>query len=58
LPDRSTWDLVLGASGNIAEASAPYALAQDAASAIQLFAGNSGMILRNGFRISAKSSAS
>lgn len=34
-----TWDLVLDASGNIAVASDPYALAQDAASAIKLFAG-------------------
>jgi hypothetical protein len=39
LLDRSTWDLVLDASGNIAVASAPYALAQDAASAIRLLAG-------------------
>jgi hypothetical protein len=39
LLDCSTWDLVLDASGNIAVASAPYGLAQDAASAIRLFAG-------------------
>jgi hypothetical protein len=34
-----TWDLVLDASGNIALASAPYALAQDVASAIKTFLG-------------------
>lgn len=39
LLDRSTWDLCLDASGNIALASGPYALAQDAASAIRLFVG-------------------
>lgn len=39
LLDRSTWDLVLDVSGNIAVASNPYALAQDAASAIKLFQG-------------------
>ena len=38
LLDRTTWDLCLDASGNIAVASGPYALAQDAASAIRLFA--------------------
>jgi hypothetical protein len=32
------WDLVLDAAGNIAMATSPYALAQDAASAIRLFA--------------------
>lgn len=37
--DRTTWDLFLDAGGNIAKASNPYALAQDAASAIRLFAG-------------------
>jgi hypothetical protein len=37
--DPSAWDLALDASGNIAVASAPYALAQDAASAIQTFQG-------------------
>lgn len=35
LLDRTTWDLVLDASGNIALAQEPYALAQDAASAIK-----------------------
>lgn len=39
LLDRTTWDLCVDASGNIAVASGPYALAQDAASAIKLFAG-------------------
>lgn len=39
LLDRTKWDLVIDASGNIAMASAPYALAQDAASAIKLFLG-------------------
>lgn len=39
LLDRTTWDLCLDASGNIALASGAYALAQDAASAIRLFAG-------------------
>ncbi len=34
-----TWDLVADASGNIAMASDPYSLAQDAASAIRTFAG-------------------
>jgi len=34
-----TWDLVIDANGNIAVASNPYALAQDAASAIRLFQG-------------------
>lgn len=34
-----TWDLVSDANGNIAVASAPYAMAQDVASAIRLFAG-------------------
>ena len=33
------WDLALDASGNIAKASVPYALAQDAASAIRTFIG-------------------
>jgi hypothetical protein len=33
------WDLTLDASGNIAMATEPYALAQDAASAIRTFAG-------------------
>lgn len=34
-----TWDLEIDSSGNIAVASAPYQLAQDAASAIKTFAG-------------------
>lgn len=33
-----TWDLVLDANGNIAMASEPYAIAQDVASAVKLFA--------------------
>lgn len=36
---RDTWDLLLGADGNIAVAAEPYALAQDAASAIKTFLG-------------------
>ncbi|OZI39040.1 hypothetical protein CEG14_05760 [Bordetella genomosp. 1] len=39
LLDRTVWDLVLDASGNIAMASNPYAVAQDVASAIKLFRG-------------------
>ena len=39
LLDRSSWDLVLDAAGNIAVASEPYSLAQDAASAIKTFLG-------------------
>jgi hypothetical protein len=39
LLDISTWDLVLDANGNIALASEPYSLAQDAASAIKTFLG-------------------
>lgn len=39
LLDRTQWDLVLDVSGNIAVASDPYSLAQDAASAIKLFQG-------------------
>jgi hypothetical protein len=39
LLDQTTWDLCLDASGNIAVAADPYALAQDVASAIRLFAG-------------------
>lgn len=35
----NTWDLTLDAAGNIAKASVPYALAQDAASAIRTFVG-------------------
>lgn len=38
LLDRTTWDLLLDASGNIAVATAPYQLAQDVASAVRLFA--------------------
>jgi hypothetical protein len=34
-----TWDLAIDASGNIAAAQDPYALAQNAASAIRLFLG-------------------
>ena len=37
VPD--SWDLTLDSAGNIALASEPYALAQDAASAIKTFAG-------------------
>ena len=39
LLDRSTWDLTLDAAGNVAVADAPYARAQDAASAIKVFEG-------------------
>jgi hypothetical protein len=39
LLDRSAWDLVLDASGNIAVASEPYSLAQDVASAVKCFQG-------------------
>lgn len=39
LLDIQTWDLVVDANGNIAVASNPYSLAQDAASQIKLFAG-------------------
>ncbi len=39
LLDQTTWDLLLDSAGNIAKASAPYALAQDVASAIRLFLG-------------------
>lgn len=39
LLDTATWDLVVGADGNIAVATAPYAIAQDAASAIKTFQG-------------------
>jgi len=35
----ATWDLLIDASSNIAVADPPYALAQDAASAIKLFRG-------------------
>lgn len=37
LLDTATWDLCKDAQGNIAMASAPYALAQDVASAIKTF---------------------
>lgn len=39
LLDIGTWDLILDASGNIAVAEAPYAVAQDVACAIKLFLG-------------------
>lgn len=39
LLDQTRWDIILDASGNIAVADEPYALAQDAASAIRLFRG-------------------
>lgn len=39
LLDTAAWDLVLDVAGNIAVASEPYSLAQDAASAIRLFRG-------------------
>lgn len=39
LLDRTEWDLVLDAFGNIAMATVPYAFAQDVASAIKLFIG-------------------
>jgi len=39
LLDLTNWDLVLDASGNIAQASPPYAIAQDVASAIKTFQG-------------------
>lgn len=39
LLDRAAWDLVVDARGNIAVATEPYALAQDAASAIKTFLG-------------------
>lgn len=39
LLDRTLWDLVLDVNGNIAVGDAPYALAQDAASAIKTFLG-------------------
>lgn len=39
LLDQTTWDLVLDANGNLAVASGPYALAQDAASAVQAWLG-------------------
>jgi hypothetical protein len=39
LLDTDTWDLVVDAAGNIAAATAPYAVAQDVASAVKLFVG-------------------
>lgn len=39
LLDLTFWDLVLDSSGNIAVASAPYAIAQDVASSIKTFSG-------------------
>jgi hypothetical protein len=39
LLNTQTWDLTLDANGNIAVATEPYALAQDAASAIKTFLG-------------------
>lgn len=39
LLDRTTWDLVVDVDGNIAVATDPYSMAQDAASAIRLFQG-------------------
>lgn len=39
LLDRTLWDLCKDASGNIAVADAPYALAQDASSSVRTFAG-------------------
>ncbi len=39
LLDVAAWDLVLDAAGNIAVATEPYSLAQDAASAIRTYAG-------------------
>jgi len=39
LLDRTAWDLILDASGNIAVATAPYSRAQDVANACRLFSG-------------------
>jgi hypothetical protein len=39
LLSRVQWDLCLDSNGNIAMATAPYALAQDVASAVRLFLG-------------------
>lgn len=39
LLDQKAWDLVLDASGNIALAGEPYAIAQDVASAVRTFVG-------------------
>lgn len=40
LLDRTAWDLVLDAGGNIAKATEPYAIAQDVATAVRTFAGD------------------
>lgn len=40
LLDVDTWDLCIDAAGNIARASAPYAVAQDVASACRQFLGD------------------
>ncbi|MBO1326042.1 hypothetical protein K2X14_10250 [Acetobacter sp. TBRC 12305] len=39
LLDRTTWDLVLDAGGNIAVASDPYSITQDVACAVRVFVG-------------------
>lgn len=39
LLDQTTWDLCLDASGNLARAQEPYAIAQDVASAVKTFLG-------------------
>ncbi len=39
LLDTATWDLTVDASGNIAVAAPPYAIAQDVATAIRVFLG-------------------
>lgn len=39
LLDTKTWDLIVDAAGNIAQATAPYQTAQDAASECRLFLG-------------------
>lgn len=39
LLDNDTWDLLVDANGNLAVATAPYAMAQDVASACRLFRG-------------------
>ncbi len=39
LLDQAGWDLVLDINGNFAVAAAPYAVAQDVASAVKLFVG-------------------
>lgn len=39
LLDQTAWDLILDANGNIALATAPYAIAQDVASATRTFLG-------------------